>query len=47
MTDAIIFYFGLFFAFLPINSPKNQIFEKVKKMPRYIIILHMSTKKYD
>ena len=31
MTDAIIFYFGLFFAFLPPNSRKNQILRKLKK----------------
>ena len=31
MTDIIIFHFGLFFALLPSNSPKNQTFKKVKK----------------
>ena len=30
MKDVIIFYFGLFFALLPSNSPKKQTFKKVK-----------------
>ena len=48
MTDVIIiFHFGLFFALLPPNSPKNQNFEKMKKTPGDIIILHMCTKNYD
>ena len=47
MRDVIIFYFGLFFAHLPPNSSKSQIFKDVKEMPRYIIILHMCTKNYD
>ena len=39
-TDVIvIFHFGLFFALLPPNSPKNQNFEKMKKVPGDIIIL--------
>ena len=33
--------------FLPFYSPKNQNFEKMKKMPGDIIILHMCTKNYD
>ena len=33
-TDVIVIsYFGLFFAFLPPSSPKNQNFEKMKKKP--------------
>ena len=51
MTNVIvIFHFGLFFALLPPpprNSPKNQNFKKMKKMPRDIIILHTCTKNYD
>ena len=39
----IFFHFEMFFAFLPLNSSKNQNFEKMKKMPRDIIILHMYT----
>ena len=42
MTDVIvIFDFGLFFALLPPNSPKNINFKKMKKNPPGdIIILH-------
>ena len=47
MTDVIILHFGPFFALSPPNSPKNQNFEKVKKTPGDIIILHMCTKNYD
>ena len=36
------FHFGQF-ALLPCNNPKNQNFEKKKKTPRDIIILHMCT----
>ena len=44
VTDVIvIFHFGLFFAPFPPNSPKNQIFLKMKK-PGNIIILHVSQK---
>ena len=32
-----------FFLFYPPNNPKNQNFEKMKKMSRDIIILHMCT----
>ena len=38
-----IYHFGQFFALLPPNDPENQNFEKMKKMPADIIILHMST----
>ena len=47
ITDVIFFHFGPFFAFLPLNSPKNQNFEKNEKTPGDIIILHMCTKNYD
>ena len=36
-------HFVLFFALLPSNKMKNQNFEKLKKTPGDIIILHMST----
>ena len=42
VTDKIvIFHFGLFFTLLPPNSPKNQNFEKMKKMPGDITILRV------
>ena len=45
VTDVIvIFHFGLLFALLPPKSSKNQNFEKMNKMSRDIIILHMCTK---
>ena len=48
VTDVIVFFhFGLFFALSPPKNPKNQNFEKEKKMPGNIIILHMCTKNYD
>ena len=49
VTNAIsIFYFGLFSALLPPNSPKKQNFKKMKKKtPADITILHMCTKNYD
>ena len=48
MADVIVIsHFGLFFALLPPNSPKKQNFEKTKKKPGDIIILHMCTKNYD
>ena len=49
VTDVIsIFHFGLFFAILPLNSPKNENFNKKKKKNFQktlgdIIILHMCT----
>ena len=44
MTDVIVIsHFGLFFALLSPNSPKNQNFEKMLKRPGHIIILHMFT----
>ena len=48
MTDVIVIsHFGLFLPFYPQNIPKNQNFEKMKNMPRDIIILHKCTKYYD
>ena len=41
-TDRIFCNFGLVFALLPNNS-KNQNFEKMKKTPGDIIILHKCT----
>ena len=43
----VISHFGLFFALLPPNSPKNEYFEKIKKMPGDIIISHIYNKNYD
>ena len=36
-----------FLPFYPFNKPKNQDFEKLKKVPGDIIILHMCTKNHD
>ena len=48
MTDVIvIFHFELFFALLPPNSPKNEKFKKMKKMPGDVIILHKFTKNHN
>ena len=48
VTDAIVIYhFGLFFALLPPNSPKNENFKIMKKRPGDIIILHNCTKIHD
>ena len=41
-TESFIIFVP-FFALLPPNSPKNQNFEKLKKTPGDIIILHMCT----
>ena len=38
---------GHFLPFYPPKSPKNQSFEKIKKPPGDIIILHMYNKNYD
>ena len=38
---------GYFLHFYSSNSPKNQNFEKMKKTPGDIIILHTYTKNYD
>ena len=49
MDVIAVFHFGLFFALLPPNSPKNQNFKKMKekKTPGDIILLHVCTKNYD
>ena len=47
VTDVIVIsHLGPFFGLYPRNSPKNQNFEKMKKAPGHIIILHMCTKNY-
>ena len=38
---------GHFLAFYPPNDPENQNFEKMKKMPGDIILLHMCTTNED
>ena len=43
MTDIGFCHNGLFVALLPLNNPKNQNFEIMKKMPQDIIILHKNT----
>ena len=43
VSNRIFCHFGQFFALSPPNNPKNQNFEKMKKIPRDIIILHMCT----
>ena len=47
MTEVIIFHFGLLFALLTPNSPKNQNFKQMKKDPRDTIILHKCTKNHN
>ena len=42
-TDRILFHFQPYFAVLPPKNPTNQNFEKMKKNPEDIIILHMRT----
>ena len=44
--DRMFCHFGQFFAHLPSRQPKNQNFEKMKKMPGDII-LHKCTENYD
>ena len=39
-TDRIFCHFEPFFTLLPPNHPKKQNFEKIKKTPGDIIILH-------
>ena len=46
--DRIFCHFGLlFFAILPSMDSVNQNFEKMKKTPGDIIILHQYTKNHD
>ena len=43
-------YFSFWTAFCPFtppNSPKNENFKKLKKMPGDVIISHICTKSYD
>ena len=40
-TDRNFCHFGPFFALYPTNNLENQTFEKMKKAPGDIIILHM------
>ena len=47
MTVIIFCHFWPFFAFYPTNNPKNQNFEKMKKMHRHFIILDKCTKNHD
>ena len=48
MMDVIVIsHFKLFFPLLPLQHPKNQNFEKMKKTPGDIILLHTCTKNYD
>ena len=42
-TDIIFCHFGPFFNFFPPDNLENQNFEKLKKAPGDIIILHMCT----
>ena len=46
-TDIIFCHFGPFFAYYPTNNPKNQNFEKMKKISWDIIILHKCSKNHD
>ena len=39
----IFLILGYFFALLPPNNPENKDFDKIKKTPADIIILHMCT----
>ena len=48
VTDVTVgFHFGLFFTLLFPSQPKISNFNKMKKTPGVIIILHMRTKNYD
>ena len=46
-TDRIFGHFGPFFALSLSNKPENQNFEKLKKAPEDVTILHLCTKNYD
>ena len=43
MTDRIFCHLDCFLPFYPHNNPKNQHFEKLKRLSGVIIILHMCT----
>ena len=47
VTDRMLCHFGPFFALLPLKNLKNQNFEKMKKVPGDVIILHKCTKNHD
>ena len=47
VTDAIIFHFGPFFAFLLPQQPKKSKFKKLKKITGDIIILHKCIENHD
>ena len=47
MTHVIIFHFGRFLPFYPRNSPKNENFKNMKKIPEDIITLHKCAKNHD
>ena len=46
MTDIVFCHFAYIFPFYPTNNPKNQNFERTKKMPIDIVILHLCTKNH-
>ena len=47
VMDRVFCHLGQFFAHLPPKNPKNKNFEKTKKWPGDIIILHKCTKNCD
>ena len=47
VTDELFCHFGSFLPFYSPNNPKNQNFEKMKRTPGYIIILHKCAKNHD
>ena len=47
VRQTIFYHYGPLFALLPHNNPKNQKFQKLKKDPGDIIILHKRTKNHD
>ena len=46
-TDRFFRHMDRFLPFYPTMDAENQNFEKLKKAPRYIIILHKCTKNHD
>ena len=46
-TDKMFVILDCFLPFYPPNNPKNQNFEKLKKTPGDIIILHKCNKNHD
>ena len=47
MIDRIFCHFGIFVALLSPNNKENQDFEKMKKTPGDIIILHKCSNNHD